>query len=355
MENMNDKLAYLLRDKLEGAEMEVRNDFWKMLQEDLPKEKSHALGWQQWAIAASVLLILGVASTTLWLNNTLRQPIQDIPQMADNIPQTPMLQNDSSFEQIISLNKEAIPQEYNYNRNNPTAHSGYLTTITDDKQEEEVRIHVSFTVTQHTTYNNYPTTQAQHHTMVASSFDEKREKATPSSYTPPTDMAENKRKRWALKAFVGSQWPKKEYELPFSTGITAEYALNEHLSLESGLIYKQMEAKKGRYEEFTKHCLQIPLKMNIQLNEGNKWELYAQAGMAAEKCIAGIPDNDFEADPIALSATAGIGIRYKLNEQLALFAEPSVTHYFDTDSAMRTIQTERSTNLALQCGIRMKL
>lgn len=42
-----------------------------------------------------------------------------------------------------------------------------------------------------------------------------------------------------------------------------------------------------------------------------------------------------------------------MNDRFALFAEPSVSHHFDTDSQTRTLRTERPTNLNLLCGVRM--
>ena len=54
-----------------------------------------------------------------------------------------------------------------------------------------------------------------------------------------------------------------------------------------------------------------------------------------------------------LSVAAGVGVRYRLNDRFALFAEPSVSHHFGTDSETGTLRTERPTNLNLLCGVRM--
>lgn len=56
-------------------------------------------------------------------------------------------------------------------------------------------------------------------------------------------------------------------------------------------------------------------------------DLYAVVGGAAEKCIAGAPDNGFKAEPVQLSVAAGVGVRYKLSDRFALFAEPLVSHH----------------------------
>lgn len=84
-----------------------------------------------------------------------------------------------------------------------------------------------------------------------------------------------------------------------------------------------------------------------------KLDLYATVGGTAEKCIAGAADNGFNAEPVQLSVAAGVGVRYRLNDRFALFAEPSVSHHFSTDSETGTLRTERPTNLNLLCGVRM--
>ena len=84
-----------------------------------------------------------------------------------------------------------------------------------------------------------------------------------------------------------------------------------------------------------------------------KVDFYATLGGAIEKCIAGAPDNSFKAEPVQLSVAAGVGVRYKVNDRFALFAEPSVSHHFDTDSPTKSLRTERPVNLNLLCGVRM--
>ena len=73
----------------------------------------------------------------------------------------------------------------------------------------------------------------------------------------------------------------------------------------------------------------------------------------SDKCIAGAPDNSFKEEPIQLAVTAGIGINYKINDRLAVFAEPGVSHHFKTDSKLATVRTKRPTNFNLLCGLRM--
>lgn len=75
------------------------------------------------------------------------------------------------------------------------------------------------------------------------------------------------------------------------------------------------------------HYLGIPVKLNVTLAETPKFDLYASVGGVADKCIAGAPDNSFKNEPVQLALTAGVGMNYKINDKLALFAEPGVTHH----------------------------
>ena len=54
-----------------------------------------------------------------------------------------------------------------------------------------------------------------------------------------------------------------------------------------------------------------------------------------------------------MALTAGVGMNYKINDKLALFAEPGVTHHFKTDSKLETVRSARPTNFNLICGLRM--
>mgnify|MGYP000812218867 FL=1 len=156
-----------------------------------------------------------------------------------------------------------------------------------------------------------------------------------------------KSRKWALKAALGTSLPKGDYNMPLTAGVTVERSLNNWLALETGVQYNRLHADR------TLHTLGIPVKLNMTLASISKVDLYATIGGTAEKCIAGARDNGFDAEPVQLSVAAGIGVRYKLNDRFALFAEPSVSHHFDTDSDTRTLRTERPVNLNLLCGLRM--
>lgn len=152
---------------------------------------------------------------------------------------------------------------------------------------------------------------------------------------------------WALKAGIGTSLASAGFPMPLTAGVSVERRLNRRLSLEAGLQYNRLEAD----EAF--HTVAVPLRLNVLLASAPKVDFYAMAGGAVEKCIAGPDDTSLGAEPVQLSVLAGVGVRYRMNERFALFAEPTVSHHFNTDSPSETLRTERPVNLNLLCGLRM--
>ena len=75
--------------------------------------------------------------------------------------------------------------------------------------------------------------------------------------------------------------------MPFTAGVSVERCLNKHFSLEAGLQYNCLDG------DHTLHTLEVPVRLNMMLASTPKVDFYAMVGGAAEKCIAGAPDNGF--------------------------------------------------------------
>ena len=165
--------------------------------------------------------------------------------------------------------------------------------------------------------------------------------------TPSHSPAEATPSNWAFKAGIGTALPKGDYAAPLVATVGVERRLGKRWSLEAGLQYTRLGGAQ------VLHTIGIPVRANVLLAENDKVDFYAMAGGMAEKTVAGAADNSFRAEPVGLSVMAGVGVRYKLNRRLALFAEPAVTHRFATASETETLHNERPTNLQLLCGMRM--
>lgn len=382
----NDEIAGLFRSSLAGAEMAVRDGFWEELQSDLSKvstgaaEASAALTagaatdlfrqkqkrfaftprFYRVAAAASVVFVLGAASAAFWYFSPKEEIQEAFTKVATLTPEG-SLNGDVAQEKFPSIN-EANSATPNAGHKHPGPASTATALAAGGEEEESVSVTVSITITQRM-YGNHQQGGNGLYGQNASSEDgngyhSAGESANSASnaHSAKTQKkvsvqagaaAAGKRHHWAFKAGIGTSLPKGDFGMPLSAGFSAERRLSKRFSLEAGVQYNRLEA------DHAIHTLAVPVKLNAMLASSSKVDLYATLGGAAEKCIAGAKDNGFGAEPVQLSVAAGLGVRYKLNDRIALFAEPTVSHYFDTDSQTRTLRTERPTNFNLLCGVRM--
>lgn len=360
-----DEITGLFRSRLADAEMTVRDGFWEKLQEDVSSSAAAGQGkaaflspkFYRVAAAASVILVLGAASAAFWYFSPEEEIKEAFTQVAVLTPEG-------------SLNGDVVQETFpSIHETNPTAHKPGMKqpasgapagmTAQTDEEDESVSVRVSITIRQRVYgnhqqtgnrfFNNHPVAQA------GNGYQSATEQTNTDTYSngsteevqEVTPLKYQNSRKWALKAAIGSSLPKGNYNMPLTAEVTVERSLNNWLALETGVQYNRLHADR------TLHTLSIPVKMNMTMVSTPKVDLYATVGGAAEKCVAGAADNGFGAEPVRLSVAAGVGVRYKLNDRFALFAEPSVSHHFDTDSESRTLRTERPTNLNLLCGVRM--
>lgn len=362
-----DEMTDLFRTRLSGVEMEVRGDFWNTLQHDLSLKETERRKWlplspryYRVAAAASVLFVLGAASAAFWYLSPKDEIKEAFTQVAALTPEA-SLNGDIVQESFPSIH-QTDPVADKPGTRQPA--SGTPAALTADAEDDEsVSLRVSITITQRVygqqpvAGNGYfgsrhPMQNGMYQTSTATDAAAGSEVDAPKSAAAQEAAAGSgeslKPRHWALKAAVGTSLPKSVFDSPFTAGVTVERRLNKALALEVGLQYNCLPA-----DDRTLHTLAVPVKLNALLASSSKVDFYATVGGAVEKCIAGAPDNGFKAEPLQLSLAAGVGVRYKMNDRFALFAEPSVSHHFDTDSSTRTLRTERPVNLNLLCGVRM--
>ena len=349
----NKDITGLFRSKLSDAQMEVRDDFWTKLEQDLvmPAQKVKSVRGNFWfrrfSAAASIALVLGAASAAFWYLSPREELKDAFSQIAVLAPEA-SLNGDFVQEKFPSIYQAITPAS-----TNNSAHVLAETPVVnaDDRQ---VSVRVSITITQqmhskHRGSNGFYSSAGMTN-MTQSHSDDRDVEEESDKEKGKTSVVENtvvKNRKWALKAAVGTSLLKGDCRMPLTAAIDAEYGLNRYLSLETGPQYNRLAGEE------TLHTLSVPLKLNVMLATFPKIDLYAMAGGTVEKCIAGASDNGFDSEPIQLSAMTGLGMRYKLNNRFALFAEPSVSYHFDTSSQTSTIRTERPLNLNLLCGVRM--
>lgn len=362
---MRDKseLTDLFRNRLSQTEMEVRDGFWEALEHDLTTpvpsaaKKAYMLSPQvrRWLVAASVLLVVGVVTAVLWKPSpqTGVEGLQGLP-LASSEGQTPETIEMEEAPESLLLEPSDMPGD---GGRRPLLAQNAGQQSAEVSGEEPVSVHVAITITQRQYgHRSGSAVRRRGSTNMFRAgnghFGRERDASHP---TTQEDISLEecasllKTPRWAWKAGVGTSLPKGNFHAPLTAEVSVERRLNNRLSLEAGVQYNRLAEAGGE----TLHTLGIPVRLNVLLAGNSKVDFYALAGGAMEKCVAGAPDNSFEAEPVQYSLMAGLGVRYNINDRLALFAEPTVSHHFDADSSTQSLYAERPTNLNLLCGLRM--
>lgn len=370
MSSMKEKDDFsALFQSLGEAKMPVKEGFWEDLEKDLsavmpaPMEEVTAKRavlrpiYRRWVAAASVLLVLALGSVAFWYLHSQEQDMQqafsDLSAKLETSPEsnlpeadTPIIYNNS--HQIVSNSHSNKTQATGHGRSSSkimtpglvAASLGDTAAEADDDDDEMVPVEVTFQIIERGYFQggqpNNGLTNASNGNLVSGENDE-----------TTTEVAVDGKKKsgWALKPAFGTSLPKGEYNMPLTAGMTVERKLNNTLAVEAGLLYNYMPV----HNDENQSSLSLPVKLGVNLAEGKKVDVYATVGGVVEKLLG----KSFSEEPVQLAATAGLGVRYKFTDNLAVYAEPSLSHYFDTDGTTRTLRTEQAVNVNLLCGVRM--
>ncbi|MDD3039907.1 outer membrane beta-barrel protein [Bacteroides sp.] len=346
MKKEKDEITDLFRTRLADTGMTVREGFWEELSQDIPVACQHRrrLLLFRVAAAASVLLVLAASSATFWYLSPKDEIEEAFTQIA--VTHGGALDGDG-----VRVNQLPQPVQPVLAKPSPRSY-GMLSQHVEAEDSVSISFSMSFTFSSTSSVGNDSRMKRRNDYWQATNEQPDLETVTEQkdAANAPLQAKMEKEHHWAMKAQIGTALPAENgtYKMPVSAGVTIERKLNNFLGIETGLLYSNL-----RSEEQALHYLGIPVKLNITLANTKKVDVYASVGGIVDKCIGGAPDNSFKEEPIQLAVTAGIGINYKINDQLALFAEPGISHHFSTDSKLATVRTKRPTNFNLLCGIRM--
>ncbi len=347
MKKENDEIVDLFRSRLSQAEMPVQDGAWQRLNQGvaLATHRRRTI-FMRIASSAAVLLVLIASSAAFWYLSPNEEMGEAFTQLA--IPNNGTLIGDQAYQNFSPI--PAVPLPANAK---PSFRQTAMIAHPADEDSVMVSFSFSFSITAtedsgygyHESNNYYWNVGGGNHSS--------------NYYTDATDVAMIeetatgmvvKEKKWAMKALGGISLPDKSLhnKLPYNIGVSIERKLNKFLGIEAGVQYSNIPAVDKRA-----HYVGIPVKVNATFVQTPKVDLYASVGGVADKCVAGAPNNSFKHEPIQLAVTAGVGANYKMNDRLALFVEPGLSHHFKTNSKMETVRSSRSTNFNVQCGLRM--
>ncbi|WP_455673291.1 outer membrane beta-barrel protein [Phocaeicola sp.] len=167
-----------------------------------------------------------------------------------------------------------------------------------------------------------------------------------------------------------------KHKMPVTFGVSLRFDLDKDWAIETGLTYTLLSSDlrsggKDSYidQEQRLHYVGIPLKLNRNIWNNDRFEVYASAGGTVEKCVSGklqttyvVGDanqtnesEDVKINPLQFSVSAAAGAQFKITDKLGIYAEPGVVYYFDDGSEVSTIRKEHPFNFNIQLGVRFTL
>jgi hypothetical protein len=166
---------------------------------------------------------------------------------------------------------------------------------------------------------------------------------------------------------------KVEHKTPISAGLGVSYFLNGRWALQSGITYTFLRSEwnsdntGNNYAEYKQnlHYLGVPLSVSYKIAEWNRFLFYASAGGMCEYNVAGrykitsFSENLEETSNNSLcmkkpvwSVNTRAGVSYPLWKFINAYAEAGASYYFDNNSKIVTIRSDKPFNVSLQAGIR---
>lgn len=167
------------------------------------------------------------------------------------------------------------------------------------------------------------------------------------------------------------------HDIPVQFGFMVRYPISSRMALESGLTYTHLRSTfKSGDENFYISSVQrlgyigVPLNVAYTLWQRNGFSVYASAGGAVAKCITGKIDTETMTEgtsaetatyrqstdkPWQLSLNGAAGIQYSFVRNLSLYAEPSLSYYFNDGSSIDNYYSDHPLSVGIRVGLRLQV
>ena len=163
------------------------------------------------------------------------------------------------------------------------------------------------------------------------------------------------------------------HKQPVSFGIGVGYALNNRWSLQSGLVYTLLVSEWRTSLEFQGksrqqlHFVGIPFGISYKIAEWNKLRFYATAGGMVEWNAGGniktkyyfSEDEAYRTEKefirmkeLQWSVNARVGSTYPVIKFVNAYIEGGANYYFNNQSSIETIRSDKPFHVSLQAGLR---
>lgn len=150
------------------------------------------------------------------------------------------------------------------------------------------------------------------------------------------------------------QWDHKQ---PVSFGISVRKELIENIHVESGVVYtllsSEVKGGEGKKKKQSFHYVGIPVRLNWDFMNYNRFSLYLAGGGMVERCVYGKTAGQKNTiNRLQFSVNGAVGAQFTLYKNIGLYAEPGVSYFFDDGSNVPTFRSDRRFNFNLQAGLR---
>ena len=403
MKEERDSMDEMFRTKLYDFEAETAPGDWDAIESRLKKSRRAVLlpGRGRYVAAAAVVALLLMTGGVYLMQRTEEQPVVAgvVIQKHSSAPEQPEAEPTISTE-TSSEKPTLAAKKKNHSERNITEVSLSVTSSKDEKKEEAEEV---------TSFGVAPKSEGRDAVRVLPEAESKGEGSELIAEASTDRKPSARKNRWGFGMGAGSisagasnslntyalkntsvidrellflnsanfetLQPKTnvKHKTPVSVGLSVSYALNDRLSLVSGLNYTLLssswETTDTYHNETTQklHFLGIPLSLSYEIARWKSFVVYGAAGAMAEVNVAGKLTTEkymhrelYEREvshirmkPWLWSVNARAGVSYPLIRFVSLYAEVGADYYFDNGSVLETVRSEKPFNLKLQAGFRL--
>ena len=403
MKEERDNMDEMFRTKLYDFEAETAPGDWDAIESRLKKSRRAVLlpGRGRYVAAAAVVALLLMTGGVYLMQRTEEQPVVAgvVIQKHSSAPEQPEAEPTISTE-TSSEKPTLAAKKKNHSERNITEVSLSVTSSKDEKKEEAEEV---------TSFGVAPKSEGRDAVRVLPEAESKGEGSELIAEASTDRKPSARKNRWGFGMGAGSisagasnslntyalkntsvidrellflnsanfetLQPKTnvKHKTPVSVGLSVSYALNDRLSLVSGLNYTLLssswETTDTYHNETTQklHFLGIPLSLSYEIARWKSFVVYGAAGAMAEVNVAGKLTTEkymhrelYEREvshirmkPWLWSVNARAGVSYPLIRFVSLYAEVGADYYFDNGSVLETVRSEKPFNLKLQAGFRL--
>lgn len=158
----------------------------------------------------------------------------------------------------------------------------------------------------------------------------------------------------------------KHHAQPVSYGVSVGYAINDRMSLITGVVYTRAVTdfiRSSGKDDITEtqhlHYIGVPLGIKYRVWSNKYIQTYATAEGQADFNVkatmtAADVKTDVDRDNVQFSVNAAAGIQLDVVPHVGLYAEPGVKYYIDNNSQVVTIFKDKPWAFNLQLGLRVE-